>query len=72
MRPGSCLVPIEVKATNGTAKSMRTLISSDKYPDICWGGVKIRGGNVGESNNVLTIPHFCAFLLRRCLEQRLW
>ncbi len=72
VRSGSCLAPIEVKATNGTAKSMRALISSDKYPDVSWGGVKIRGGNVGESNNVLTIPHFRAFLLRRCLEQRLW
>ena len=38
VRSGSCLVPIEVKATNGTAKSMRTLISSDKYPDISWWG----------------------------------
>lgn len=38
VRSGSCLVPIEVKATNGTAKSMRALISSDKYPDVSWGG----------------------------------
>ena len=32
------LAPIEVKATNGTAKSLRTLIESDAYPDIDWGG----------------------------------
>lgn len=69
VRSGNSLVPIEVKAADGHAKSMRTLISSDAYPDISW-GVKIRGGNVGESNNVLTIPHFCAFLLKRCLERR--
>lgn len=55
VRSGSCLVPIEVKATNGTAKSMRTLISSDKYPDISWWGLDSRRKR-GESNNVLTIP----------------
>ena len=69
VRTRTRLVPIEVKATNGVAKSMRTLIGSETYPDISW-GIKIRGGNVGESDNVLTIPHYCAFLLKRYLVQR--
>ena len=60
------LVPVEVKAKNGTAKSLRTLIESDAYPDIGW-GVKLCGGNVGREGSVLTLPYFTAFLLCRYL-----
>ena len=60
------LVPVEVKAKNGTAKSLRTLIESDAYPDIDW-GIKLCGGNVGREGSVLTLPYFTAFLLRRYL-----
>ncbi|MDR0948893.1 MAG: DUF4143 domain-containing protein [Lachnospiraceae bacterium] len=34
VRTPKTLLPIEVKATRGTAKSLRTLIQSEKYPDI--------------------------------------
>lgn len=67
VRTRNSLVPVEVKATNGTAKSLRTLIESDAYPDISF-GVKMTGGNVGFENNVLTMPYFAAFLLRRLLR----
>ena len=60
------LVPVEVKATNGTAKSLSTLIKSEKYPDIAF-GLKLTSGNVGFENNVLTMPYFAAFLIRRLL-----
>ena len=36
VRTQDYLVPVEVKATRGTAKSLRTLIQSDSYPDIRW------------------------------------
>lgn len=39
------LLPVEVKAKSGTAKSLRTLIGSDKYPDIQY-GLKFTAGNV--------------------------
>lgn len=61
------LVPVEVKATNGRSKSLRTLIDSDAYPDIDW-GIKLCGGNAGFENSVLTLPYFTAFLLRRYLK----
>ncbi len=67
VRTRETLVPVEVKATNGKAKSLRTLIESDAYPDISF-GVKMTGGNVGFEGNVLTIPYFAAFLLRRLLR----
>ena len=60
------LVPVEVKATNGTAKSLSTLIKSEKYPDITF-GLKLTAGNVGFENNVFTMPYFAAFLIRRLL-----
>ena len=66
VRTASALIPVEVKAKNGTAKSMRTLISSEKYADIhC--GIKFTGGNIGYSDNIYTFPCFCAFLLKRYL-----
>ena len=69
VRTKASLVPVEVKATNGNAKSLRRLIASNAYPDIRW-GIKIRGGNVGQDGGIWTIPHFCAFLLKRYLATR--
>lgn len=58
-RDDSSLIPVEVKATNGTAKSMRTLINSEKYADIhC--GIKFTGGNIGYSDD--TIPSLISAL----------
>ncbi len=68
MRTKMSLVPIEVKAGNTSAKSMQTLIKSDKYNDISW-GIKLIDGNIGYANNVLTLPYFCAFLLKRYLAE---
>ncbi len=68
MRTKESLVPVEVKAGNTSAKSMQTLIKSDKYSDIRW-GIKLIDGNVGYANNVLTLPYFCAFLLKRYLAE---
>lgn len=63
------LVPVEVKATNGRAKSLRTLIDSERYGDIRW-GIKLCAGNIGYSDDVYTFPYFCAFLLKCWLGRR--
>ena len=68
VRTQKSLVPVEVKATNGQAKSLKTLISSDKYPDITT-GIKFINGNIGFDNNIHTFPYFCAFLLKRYLSE---
>lgn len=67
VRTQKSLVPAEVKATNGTAKSLTTLIKSDAYPDIVR-GIKFIHGNVGFTNNIYTFPYFCAFLLKSFLK----
>lgn len=69
VRSQDCLVPIEVKASNNQAKSMKTAIGSACYKDIRW-GVKFIDGNVGFEGNVLTLPQWSTFLLRRILEKR--
>ena len=67
VRTESELVPIEIKAGNDQAKSMRELIISEKYPDIkC--GIKFIAGNTGRTDTVYTFPHFCLFLLNRFIE----
>lgn len=62
------LIPVEVKATNGTARSLRTLIASNHYPDIQF-GIKFISGNIGLSNSIYTFPYFCAFLLKKYLTK---
>lgn len=69
VRTADCLVPVEVKARNGRAKSLRTLIESDKYTDISF-GVKFADANIGEGGGIVTFPHFCLFKLREFLKSR--
>ena len=62
-RSADCVVPIEVKAENNRSKSLRTLIDRDVYKDIRW-GIKLVNGNVGYENRILTLPQWCAFMLK--------
>lgn len=61
------LIPIEVKSKNGSSKSMRSLISSDKYGDIAY-GFKLSMNNIGCSGHTYTFPYFCTFLLKRFMS----
>lgn len=67
VRTKKSLVPVEVKAKAGTAKSLSTLVKSEAYPDITT-GIKFTAGNIGFQNNIYTFPYFCAFLLKRYLS----
>ena len=64
IRSISSLIPVEVKAKTGRAKSMNRLIASDKYSDIRY-GFKLSYNNIGHENSIYTFPYFCAFLLKR-------
>ena len=68
MRTAESLVPVEVKATNNMARSLKTLISSEKYPEIKF-GIKVVGGNIGYNDGVYTFPYFCTFLLKDYLKR---
>mgnify|MGYP006330029777 FL=1 len=69
VRTAENLIPIEVKAKNGKAKSLTQLIKSDKYSDISY-GIKFCAGNIGFENNIYTFPYYCAFLLKRYLKEK--
>lgn len=62
------LLPVEVKAKRGTAKSLKTLIQNEKYADIKY-GIKFTAGNIGFNNGIYTFPYFCAFLLKEYLKR---
>ena len=64
IRSTASLIPVEVKAKSGRAKSMKTLIASDHYPDIRY-GIKFSKNNIGHEDRIYTFPYFCTFLLKR-------
>ncbi len=59
---GRC-TPVECKARTGNAKSLRTVL---KHPEKYHveGAIKLGDYNVGEKNNILTLPMYMAFLLK--------
>ena len=68
VRTQNSLIPVEVKVKRGTAKSLRTLIQSARYPDIgC--GIKFTAGTIGYTDGIYTFPYFCAFLLKEYLKK---
>ena len=67
LRTSEHLVPVEVKATRGPAKSLRTLIQRNNYSDVQWGN-KLTAGNIGYSDNIYTFPYFCTFLMKKYLK----
>ncbi|MCI6906211.1 MAG: ATP-binding protein [Succinatimonas sp.] len=69
LRTANELVPLEVKASDDKARSLSKLIQSDNYPEIKF-GIKLVKGNIGVDSNILTFPHFCAFLLKRLLKDK--
>lgn len=61
------LIPIEVKAKSGKAKSAKQLINSDKYADIRY-AFKLSDNNIGHEDGIYTFPYFCTFLLKRFMS----
>lgn len=56
------LTLIEVKATNGSTKSLNDILSKhDKYH--VNSAIKLVNGNIGYKNGIYTIPHYLAFLI---------
>ena len=69
VRTANELIPVEVKAGNNASKSLRTLISSEQYPEI-HEGIKFVHGNIGRANLITTFPYFGAFLLKSYLSNQ--
>ena len=71
VRTKRSLVPIEVKANNNRAKSLITLIKSEKYSDVQY-GIKLCNANIGFNNSIYTFPYFCTFMLKKYLAEQDW
>lgn len=69
IRSANELIPVEVKANTNQAKSMRQLIKNEAYPDIKH-GIKFCKGNIGISENIITFPYFCIFLLKDYMREQ--
>lgn len=62
IRYKGCSTPIEVKSTNGNAKSLKTILAHPEKYDV-FQAIKLAGRNIGKENSILTIPQYMAFLL---------
>lgn len=71
LRTQKSLVPVEVKSQNGRSRSLSELIKNSRYQDINY-GIKLCNANIGFENNILTLPYFCTFLLKRYLKGVDW
>lgn len=62
------LFPVEVKSQSSKAKSLRSMITNERYKDIRR-GIKLGNLNIGNSNDILTFPYFCTFLLHKVIQE---
>ncbi len=53
---------VEVKATQGNAKSVKTVLSQPQKYHVC-SAIKLGDYNIGRTDDVLTLPLYCGFLL---------
>ena len=68
-RDANNLIPIDVKATDGKVKSIKSFIEDKNIKDINF-GIKLAEKNIGFENNIYTFPYFLTFLLKRFLSEK--
>ena len=70
VRDAKTLIPIEVKAIDGSTISLKNLIEGKKYEDIQY-GIKLGYKNIGYNGEFYTFPYFITFLLKRYLKEKI-
>ncbi len=70
VRDAKTLIPIEVKAIDGSTVSLKNLIEGKKYEDIQY-GIKLGYKNIGYNGEFYTFPYFITFLLKRYLKEKI-
>ena len=62
------IIPVEIKATSSKAKSLNEVVKNNlKYPYVKY-GIKISSNNIELKNNILNLPHYLAFKLRKIIS----
>ena len=69
VRDKDSLIPIEVKANDGSTASLNNLIDWKSYPDVYY-GIKLGYKNIGWNGKYCTFPYFLTFFLKRFLKER--
>lgn len=69
VRDADSLIPVEVKAVDGSTVSLNNLIKSDKYKDIKY-GIKFGYKNIGFNGQFYTFLCFLGFMLKRYLADK--
>ncbi len=71
VRDADSLIPVEVKANDGSTRSLNRLLDDSlHYPDIHY-GIKFSTRNIGWNGKFYTIPYFLCFLLKRWIRERI-
>ena len=63
------LIPVEVKAVDGSTLSLNKLIEKESFTDIHY-GIKFSSGNVGFNGKFYSFPYFLSFLLKKYLNSK--
>ncbi len=63
------LIPVEVKANDGSTITLNKLISNDSYKDIKY-GIKLYNKNIGFNGKFYTFPYFLTFLLKKYIKEK--
>ncbi len=69
VRDKDSLIPVEVKANDGSTTSLNNLICRNEYKDIKY-GIKLGYKNIGFNGKFYTFPYFLTFLLKRYLKEK--
>lgn len=69
VRDKDSLIPVEVKATDGSTASLNKLTDGEKYKDIKF-GIKLGYKNIGFNGKFYTFPYFMTFLLKKYLREK--
>ena len=69
IRDTNSLIPIEVKATDGSTASLNSLLNDNNYSDVKY-GIKLGYKNIGFNGKFYTFPYFLTFLLKRFVANR--
>jgi len=67
VRDKNSLIPLEVKANDGTTVSLNKLIEKESFSDIRY-GIKFGNKNIGFNGKFYTFPYFSAFLLKKWIK----
>lgn len=70
VRDEKSLIPIEVKAIDGSTVSLNNLIDGKNYTDVRY-GIKLGYKNIGFNDKFYTFPYFLTFLLKKYLKNNI-